>query len=87
MGSSYLGEETTQLRTDTFSSGPARDLASHFPDIAEAARPPRRGQTCAYRDCLHRAEPDCAVRAAQHIDPFLGTRYKSYRIMLAELLR
>ncbi len=59
----------------------ARDLASHFPDVAELA------QTCAYGDCLHKAEPDCAVRAAQHIDPFLRTRYKSYRLLLGELQR
>ena len=42
---------------------------------------------CAYSDCAHSAESDCAVRAAQHIDPFLRGRYKSYRIMLAELGR
>ncbi len=59
----------------------ARDLASHFPDIAELA------QNCTYSDCLHKAEPDCSVRSAQHIDPFLRTRYKSYRLMLAELSR
>jgi ribosome biogenesis GTPase / thiamine phosphate phosphatase len=33
------------------------DLARGFPDIAEIA------QHCRFRDCTHRAEPDCAVRA------------------------
>ena len=60
---------------------PARDLASQFPDFAELAA------GCAYSDCLHSAEPDCAVRTAQHVDPFLQGRYQSYRIMLAELQR
>ncbi len=69
------------IRSLTIGGIAARDLAGHFPDNAAPA------QTCAYRDCLHRAEPDCAVRAAQHIDPFLRGRYKSYRIMLEELLR
>jgi len=69
------------IRSFTVRGMPARDLALHFPDIAEIA-----GE-CAYRDCLHHAEPDCAVRAAQHLDPFLRGRYKSYRTMLAELQR
>ena len=69
------------IRSFTVKGMAARDLASHFPDIAELA------QHCSYADCLHKAEPDCAVRAAQHVDPFLRTRYKSYRTMLEELLR
>ena len=59
----------------------ARDLASYFPDIHALSA------SCAYSDCLHSAEPDCAVRAAQHIDAFLRGRYKSYRLMLGELGR
>ena len=42
---------------------------------------------CAYSDRLHSAEPDCAVRTAKHVDPFLRGCYKSYRLMLAELER
>lgn len=34
------------------------DLARGFPDIAEIA------EHCRFRDCTHRAEPDCAVRIA-----------------------
>ncbi len=34
------------------------DLARGFPDIAEIA------QHCRFRNCTHRAEPDCAVRTA-----------------------
>ena len=42
---------------------------------------------CVYSDRLHSAEPDCAVRTAQHVEVFLRGRYKSYRLMLAELER
>lgn len=41
----------------------ARELATHFPDIAALAT------GCAFGDCRHRAEPDCAVRAGAHLDP------------------
>ena len=56
-----------------------RELAAHFPDIAALA--PR----CEYRDCLHRAEPGCAVKAAAHLDPFLRARLESYRGILQEV--
>ena len=73
--------DTPGIRTFTVRGMAPRDLASHFPDIDALAA------SCAYGDCLHSAEPDCAVRAAQHVDPFLRGRYKSYRLMLAELER
>ena len=73
--------DTPGIRTFSVRGMAPRDLASHFPDIEEFA------SGCAYSDCLHSAEPDCAVRAAQHADPFLKGRYKSYRLMLEELLR
>ena len=60
---------------------PPRELATHFPDIAALA------PGCAFGDCRHRAEPDCAVRAGAHLDPFLKARVDSYRGMLAELER
>ncbi len=75
------------IRTFTVRGMAPRDLASYFPDIDEIARPSGKRQGCAYSDCLHSAEPDCAVRAAQHVDPFLRGRYKSYRLMLGELGR
>ena len=73
--------DTPGIRTFSVRGMAPRDLASHFPDIDALAA------QCAYSDCLHSAEPDCAVRAAQHVDPFLRGRYKSYRTMLEELLR
>ena len=60
---------------------PPRELASHFPDIDALAT------GCAFGDCRHRAEPDCAVRAGAHLDPFLKARVDSYRGMLLELER
>ena len=63
----------------------ARELASHFSDIAALARPGGQASGCAYRDCLHRAEPECAVRARAHLDSFLKERLDSYRALLGEL--
>ncbi|MEX1252965.1 MAG: ribosome small subunit-dependent GTPase A [Dehalococcoidia bacterium] len=57
----------------------ARELASHFPDIASLA------PGCAFHDCLHRREPDCAVATGAARDSFLHERLASYRAMLGEL--
>ncbi len=57
----------------------ARELARHFADIAALAT------GCAYRDCLHRGEPGCAVAARARDDRFLRERLASYRGMLREL--
>jgi ribosome biogenesis GTPase len=56
-----------------------QELASHFVDIAALAA------DCAYRDCLHRGEPDCAVDVEAHHDWFLRERLASYRSMLQEV--
>lgn len=55
------------------------ELGRHFPDIAALA------PGCGYRDCLHAAEPGCAVRSAAHEDDFLRERVRSYKGMLGEL--
>jgi ribosome biogenesis GTPase len=57
----------------------ARELASHFSDIAALA------SRCGYHDCLHRGEPGCAVAARAQHDGFLWQRLTSYRGMLKEL--
>ena len=57
----------------------ARELASHFPDLAPIAA------GCAYRDCLHGGERGCAVWEAAPRDRFLRERLESYRSMLREL--
>jgi ribosome biogenesis GTPase len=57
----------------------ARALAAHLPDIDALA------SGCAYRDCLHRGEPGCAVAAHAERDSFLRERVASYRTLLGEL--
>jgi ribosome biogenesis GTPase len=56
-----------------------RELASHFPDITSLA------SGCAYDDCMHRGEPNCAVEDASLRYSFLRARVESYRGMLLEL--
>jgi ribosome biogenesis GTPase len=56
-----------------------RELASHFVEVARLAG------GCAYRDCLHRGEPGCAVEASAGHDWFLRARLESYRAMLKEV--
>lgn len=52
-----------------------------FPEIA-----PLFGG-CRFADCLHRAEPDCAVRRAVEEGRIARSRYESYLKMLEELER
>lgn len=40
---------------------------------------------CAYRNCSHRDEPDCAVRAAAEAGTLAPSRWESYQHILAEL--
>ena len=50
-----------------------------FPELAAFAR------GCRFRDCSHRDEPDCAVRAAAAVGELPAVRYGSYlRILAAE---
>jgi ribosome biogenesis GTPase len=59
---------------------PPEDLASCFPDL----RPSLGG--CRFRDCLHREEPGCAVRAAVAVGEIVERRYRSYLGILDSLL-
>lgn len=56
------------------------DLARHFPDFRAVA------ERCGFRDCLHREEPRCAVRAALEGGGLPPARYDSYRRLLDEAL-
>lgn len=56
--------------------GEARRL---FPEVAAAA------PGCRFRDCLHDAEPGCAVRAAVASGAVDARRYESYRRILLSL--
>ncbi len=44
-------------------------------------------EECRFADCLHRAEPGCAVRDAVAADAVSGDRYDSYLRLLEELER
>ena len=57
-----------------------RDQLQHlFPEIGA------HFGACRFADCRHRAEPDCAVRAAVERGEVARTRYESYLSMLTEL--
>lgn len=58
--------------TDEMESLLTDDLTAAFPDFAKATGP------CRFRDCTHRAEPDCAIRAAVEAGAIERTRYDSY---------
>ena len=60
--------------------GPRCDeLPLGFPEIAAVAR------GCAARGCTHRQEPGCAVRRAVEGGTIAASRYRSYRVLRAEL--
>lgn len=40
---------------------------------------------CRFDDCLHRAEPGCAVKAAVEDGRITGSRYRSYLLLLDEI--
>lgn len=56
-----------------------RELEHGFPEIARAA------VDCRFRDCAHRREPDCAVRAAVEDSRIAESRYASYVALYGEL--
>lgn len=55
------------------------DLPLGFPEVAAAAR------GCGHSGCTHRQEPDCAVRRAVEGGTIAASRYRSYRVLRAEL--
>lgn len=55
------------------------NLRDYFPEFV------RHQAACRYSDCLHRAEPDCGVRAALQAGEIPESRYESYLLFLAEL--
>ncbi|MFO7562351.1 MAG: ribosome small subunit-dependent GTPase A [Enhygromyxa sp.] len=57
------------------------DLARHFPGFA----PLLVAQACRFNDCRHRAEPDCAIKAAVEDGRLARARWERYLELLAEL--
>ncbi|MHC4380782.1 MAG: ribosome small subunit-dependent GTPase A [Planctomycetota bacterium] len=58
---------------------PPHELRLHFPELREL------GKECRYPACLHREEPDCAVRKALEEDRLPPSRFRSYMELLEEL--
>jgi len=58
-----------------------RELGDRFPEIREYSA------GCAYSDCLHDREPDCAVREAAGSGLIAESRFKSYQMCLEEIRR
>lgn len=57
------------------------DLARHFPGFA----PLLQADACRFNDCRHRAEPDCAIKAAVEDGRLAKPRWDRYLELLAEL--
>lgn len=54
------------------------DVHEYFSTIAELT------QQCAFRDCMHESEPDCAVRAAIELGGLSPERLRSYKLLRKE---
>jgi ribosome biogenesis GTPase len=57
----------------------SRELARCFPEMRPFT------DHCRFADCLHKAEPECAVRAAAERGEIAPDRLASYRALLGEL--
>lgn len=55
------------------------DLVRYFPEFE------RHAADCRFDDCLHRKEPDCAVRAAVASGVIPASRYENYLAFLQEV--
>lgn len=56
-----------------------QELSAGFVDLAKVEA------DCRFRDCVHRHEPKCAVRAAVQAGEIAASRYESYLTLLEEL--
>ena len=75
-----LGEDTYVADTPGFSSFDTEQMDVILKENLQYAFPdfgPYVG-SCQFRDCSHRAEPGCAVRAAMEAGKIEATRYSSY---------
>lgn len=57
-----------------------QELAAHLPDLAPYVA------ECRFRDCLHRGEPKCGVRAAVERGDVEARRYRTYEGILQSLI-
>jgi len=78
VGGGYVAD-TPGIRTLTVWDVEPEELDGYFREIAACVG------DCRFRDCAHRAEPGCAVRAAVDRGSIAVRRYKSYLLLRAEL--
>jgi ribosome biogenesis GTPase len=71
--------DTPGLREVGLWSLPMESLDRCFPEMRQYL------ERCRFADCSHRAEPDCAVRAAVDVGAVDATRYDSYCRLHEEL--
>ena len=64
---------------DTRQGSPQSAVDQAFPEIEELA------VSCAFRDCTHNTEPDCAVQSARAAGQIDEARWRSYLKLLREL--
>jgi len=77
-GGGYLVDTPGFSDVGIFGVAP-RDLAHCFPEMRPFV------EHCKFPDCHHRAEPECAVKAAVDAGQIAGDRYESYLKLLDEL--
>ncbi|NLL21004.1 MAG: ribosome small subunit-dependent GTPase A [Firmicutes bacterium] len=59
----------------------SRELSSYFPEMLSFAG------SCRFTGCIHRAEPDCAVKEAVQRGKIAPWRYNHYLMFLQEILQ
>ena len=72
--------DTPGIKLLAFSHLEPMDLAHNFREFFEASKDCKFGGSC-----LHRSEPDCAVKAAIEADEISDLRYANYLALLAEI--
>ncbi|MEL7020347.1 MAG: ribosome small subunit-dependent GTPase A [Bacteroidota bacterium] len=71
--------DTPGIKTLSFNNLRPQQVAHNFRDIFKYS------SDCKYSDCMHRNEPQCAVKAAVEADEISELRYMSYLTLLQEV--
>ena len=78
VGGGFIADSPGLRGFDPWDIAPV-DLASHFPDYVALA------DGCRFRTCLHRDEPDCAVKRAVATGTIPAWRHRAYLDLLRDL--
>ena len=71
--------DTPGIRNFVFYGVAPNELTFYFPEFKAVSR------DCAFRNCTHLSEPDCAVRRALAAGTIHQSRYESYQHLFAEV--